>query len=240
MKTRNCERRFLIGLCCLALSVSACIKGEILCGKCESGKITVTAYDTTFNIIAEKQLSGCGPYSLVIPSSYIGQSIHLLAHCDEDDSGELSAGDCFGDYGDDKYVFWNLMTVESMNEEINITIDRDITSTIEGEVSCDIYTSGLVTIGAFEGAPPPSGPTLSIGDYYQLDDNKKTSYKIFVYDIPLGGEVWVGSLWDVDGSRGPSACDYGNYYPGNPIVLEEEIMGIDFPGCEFQIPPCEE
>jgi hypothetical protein len=240
MKIRNGESKLFLVLCCLVLSVSACIKGEILCGKCESGGITVVAYDTTFNVIAEKQLSACGPYSLIIPSAYIGQSIHLLAHCDEDDSGALSAGDCFGDYGDDKYVFLNLMTVESMNEEINITIDRDITSTIEGEVSCDMYTSGLVTVGAFEGGLPPTGPPLSIGDYYQLNENKKTSYKIFVYDTPLGGELWVGSLWDVDGSTGPSPCDYGNYYPENPVVLEEEITGIDFPGCEFQIPPCPE
>ena len=132
------------------------------------------------------------------------------------------------------------MKVELVNEGINITIDRDITSSIEGEVSCEIYTTGLLTIGAFEEAPPPSDPTLSIGPYYQLNENKTTAYKIFVYDIPLGDKVWVGSLWDVDGSTGPTACDYGNYYPENPVVLEEEISGIDFLGCEFQIPPCEE
>ena len=240
MKIREYEKGFFLVLFFLVLNVAACIQGEITCGKCESGNITVTAYDTTFNIIAKKQFPGCGPYSLLIPISYIGQSIHLLAHCDEDGSGELSAGDCFGDYGGDEYVFFNLMTVKSMNEGINIIIDRDITSSLEGEVSCDIYTSGLVTIGAFEGAPPPSAPPQSIGDYYQLNENKTTSYKIFVYDKPLGSEVWVGSLWDVDGSTGPTECDYGSYYPENPVVLEEEITGIDFLGCEFQIPPCDE
>ena len=230
---------YILILCCLAFGMSACITGEIICDKCESGNVTVIAYDIGFNVIADKKLDGCGPYSLMIPASYLGETVFIFALCDEDGSGDFSPGDYFGDPGKhESNPYFNFIYLQTTNEGINLTVDREITASIEGEVSCDAYTSGLVSVAAFE-QYPPSTPPSSIANYFQLKEEKKNSYKIFLFDVPLGSEIWVSGLWDVDGNFQPTPCDYVGVYPGSPITLEEEEMtGIDLNGCETQIPPC--
>lgn len=230
---------FFLILCCLAFGLSACITGEITCGKCESGDITVIAYDAAFNVIADEKLNGCGPYSLIIPTSYIGEMVFVFALCDEDGSDDFSPGDYFGDPGTyESNPYFNFIYLQTNNEEINITIEREITASIEGEVSCDAYTSGLVSVTVFEKFPPTIPPS-STANFFPLEGEKKGYYKIFLFDVPLGSEIWVSGLWDVDGNYRPTPCDYTGLYPGNPYTLEEEVLtGIDFNGCETQIPPC--
>ncbi len=226
---------------CLTFCLSACINisGEVTCDKCESGNITVIAYDAGFNVIADKKLDGCGPYSLIIPTSYVGEMVYVFALCDEDSSGEFSPGDYFGDPGSlESNPYLNFIYLQTTNEGINITIDREITASIEGEVSCDVYDSGLVSVGVFEEFPPTSPPS-STTNFFPLNGEKKGYYKIFLFDIPLGSEIWVSGMWDVDGNFRTTPCDYMGLFPENPITLEEEVLtGIDFNGCELQVSPC--
>ena len=242
MSTTLLTRRYLfhcIVLCSLAFGLSACISGEITCDTCESDTVTVIAYDAALHVITEKKLDGCGPYSLIMPTSYLGERVYVLAHCDEDDSGEFSPGDYFGDPGNANPLL-NFINLQTTNEDIDITIDREITASIEGEVSCDVYDSGLVSVAVFEEFPPTTPPS-SIANFITLNDEKKGYYKIFLFDVPLGSEIWVSGLWDVDETYTPTSCDYMGLYPGSPFTLEEEVItGIDLNGCAMQMSPCTE
>jgi hypothetical protein len=78
------------------------------------------------------------------------------------------------------------------------------------------------------------------------------SYKVTLYETPIGSEVWLFGHWDKDGSgacQGEETlneCDYGgrpvdNEWNRNPIPIildSEEMTGVDFNCCQFQILPC--
>lgn len=231
---------FLI-LCCLSFCVSGCpsneitVSGEITCETCESGKTTVLVNDCSYNPIAEKTLDGCGAYSILIPSSYSGKSVAVAVRCDEDNDGEFSIGDHVGEEE------W--LELQQTNE-VNLVINQEITATIEGEVSCNPYTDGLLYVYAFDGprneASPPSyigGPLLPV----KL--NETASYKVLLCNTSPGSEVWLTGLWDKTGNgvcQGTEAvndCDYAGG-PASFILDNEEMTEIDFEACPYKIQPC--
>ena len=152
-------------LICVSFCLSGCpsneitVSGEITCGKCESGNSTVLVNDCNYNPIVEKTLDGCGTYSILIPSSYSGKKVSVAVYCDEDNDSQFSIGDYYG--GGE----WLEL---QQNNEVNIDIDKEITATVEGEVSCDAYTSGLVNVAAFDEVTPVTPPS-SIVNYFPLN-----------------------------------------------------------------------
>jgi len=245
MSTKKLKRKyfshyFLI-LCCLSLCFLGCsppkitIFGEITSEKCKSGEITVLVRDCNENRIVNKTLDGYGAYSILIPSSYSGEKVRVIAHCDEDNNGEFSIGDHFGGI-----MEWHEL---QQTNEVNIDMNKEITATIEGEVICGSYTDRPIYITAWDGPYIPSSPPLNIGGpLLPVNLNEKTSYKVLLSNTSPGSEIFLTGVWDQDGSglchdQVISACDYSGFV--SPFILDnEEMMGVNIDACSNKIQPC--
>ena len=179
-------------------------------------------------------------YSILIPPTYIGEKLDVLVHCDEDNDDAFSIGD--------RLSFGQWFELQETNE-VNIDINKEITATIEGEVSCVPYTDGPIYIYAFDGSPYVGLSPSYIGGPFNIpmNLNENTSYKIFITNTSLGSKVWILGHWDKDKSgvcESVNKCDYiggpvGNEGEPIPITLNnEEMTGIDFDLCQSQIQPC--
>lgn len=228
----------LLIFCGLLFSFSACAQPvltvTITCDMCESENITIRILTwKTQEIIAEETLESCGPLSIEIPFSYMGESVYIEANCDEDSSGGLSIGDYMAASESFKIELTNNITVD---------ISGKITASIAGEVSCDVDCSGLIRISAFDRLCGEEPPCSIIGTAKPFDLNEKSAYMLFLDDVPLGSEVYMGGFCDANFN---TFLDEGEYF-GNvvdeqglivPITIEEEMTEKDLDVCQVQFQP---
>lgn len=238
MSTKKPKRRcfpyhFLI-LCFFMFCLSACISGEIICEKCESGKIAVFVFERTTGQLIATEIFDCGPYFIQVPSSYIGKQVSLIANRDEDGDKANSIGDCFGYYPelDDGWRAPSF-SLQLINNDCDITTKHEITATIAGEVTCDEYTSGSASVWALDGPYDPEWTAKKISEGPSVtmvwNEGKNTysgNYLQYVFDTPIGSNVWVMGQW-----HRPDGGYCLGQYP-DPIELEEVNTDIDFDICQ--------
>jgi CubicO group peptidase (beta-lactamase class C family) len=211
------------------------IFGEITGEICKSRKITVLVSDCNDNRIVDKTLDGDSTYSISIPSSYSGEKVAFIAYCDEDNDGEFSIGDHVG-----QDMVWHKL---QQTNEVDIDINKEITATVEGEVSCGPYTDKPIYITAWGVPLNPASPPLYIGGPVPLVNlNEKTSYKVLLTNTSPGSEVWLRGLWDQDGSgvcHDPveSVCDYTGF-AASFILNNVEMTGVNIDACSSKTQPC--
>jgi len=196
---------------------AATVMGTISCDAYTSGNIVVYAIDATINQLSEITQNDIGTYSLSIDDEHLGELIAVRAYWDKNGDVTYDVGEYWGRYEGGEIGFFIL---EEENNNIDININREITTTVSGEVTCDAFTEGNMSITIWDGPIPVTSEVVSLCNVLSMPN----SYNCFILDIPIGDPVWVKGTWDKDGS-GLLSFNFGDYYGwyiGNPLTLGED------------------
>ncbi len=182
-----------------------------------AGKVYVVALDGPWpggGVLAMDVLDGPGAY--VLKDLPVGGDVYIYARWDVDNSTSRSVGDWAGAYGG------NSLVIQSGGHTgIDFAMSGQIPAvTVSGTVTCPDYTAGEIMIGAYDGPDPAAAHclgrvTLAGPGPYTLGNLPKNMY------------VWVGALWDADGSGGANSGDYSGGYGANPVLIDADRTGID-------------
>ena len=198
------------------------VSGTLSCKHWTSGNIYIHLLDRSGTMKGFPVLQP-GSYTVDASDYGVGTPIMVCAMWDANGDHKFSPGDwvCSNMTSGENPFF----PLSSGDNHADINLTSQITANLHGTINCNDYTSGIIYIRIWDGPDPSTAHLLSCFPMLKLREDGTYSTK--AANVPVGSSIWVTAWWDADADGMVSAGDSVGSYSENPVILQEEMEGLD-------------